>query len=158
MIDEIKLILSKDVREVIKSPLSGQLLKIYSTLYLGGGQPRWCEKSQTAYYKQIAIDGIEKATKMGLETINKTCELKPDILIHITALQMHVSNANITDKIAIEGLQKGWFKESNFVKLPETAVKAEPKKEESPENTISLEAVTEEETKVERRGRPSKQK
>ena len=64
MIQEIEEILSKPVKEVINSPLSLTLLKIYSTLYLGGGQPRWCERSQTSYYNQLAIDGLKKAKQM----------------------------------------------------------------------------------------------
>lgn len=160
MISDINEILSKDVKEVINSPLSIKLLKIYSALYLGGGQPRWCEKSQTSYYNQIAIDGIKKASEMNKEIIERTCELKSDIQIYVSSLGMHIMNSNITDKIAIEGLKKGYLKESNFVKLPivtEKDIQPEIIIDEQPEKEVTLtdEKVIPETSK---RGRPSKQK
>ena len=130
MIDDINEILSKTAKEVIKSPLSLKLLKIYSTLYLGGGQPRWCEKSQTSYYNQIAIDGLKKAEQMEESGIlTRTCELDKDLLIQVTALQMHITHFNITDWLACEGLTKGFLKESQFVKLPDCWLKKDEIKE-----------------------------
>jgi hypothetical protein len=129
MLDEIKLILQTDLKEVIKSPLSLKLLKIYSLLYLGGGQPRCCERSQTRYYNQLQVDGIAKFKAMNPDLFTKTCELKADILIYISDLASHVTNANITDSIAIEGLKKGWFKESQFVKLPMQNIEVDEVKE-----------------------------
>ncbi len=129
MVADIEEILSKDVKEVISSPLSLKLLRICSTLYLGGAQPRWCEKSQTNYYNQLAIDGLQKAKTM-IEISERTCQIKEDACIFITDLQQHITNGNITDSIACEGLTKGWFKESLFIKLPECWVnKDEPKAE-----------------------------
>ena len=118
MQNDIEEILSKDVKEVINSPLSIKLLKIYSVLYLGGSQPRWCAKSQTNYYNQIAIDGLQKFNSMK-DIIERTCKLKPDMMIYSSQLATHITDANITDWIACEGLTKGFLKESQFLVLPD---------------------------------------
>ena len=158
MVQEIEEILSKPVKEVISSPLSLTLLKIYSTLYLGGGQPRWCERSQTSYYNQLAIDGIKKAKQMeNSGVLERTCELKPDMLIYVASMAMHITKSNITDWIACEGLTKGFLKESQFIKLPDCWLNKEeakePIKEEiSEEKNIVLQPIA----KVETRGRKSK--
>ena len=158
MVSDIEEILSKTVKEVIGSPLSLKLLKVYSTLYLGGGQPRWCERSQTSYYNQLAIDGIKKARQMeNSGVLERTCELKPDMLIYVASMAMHITKSNITDWIACEGLTKGFLKESQFVKLPDCWLNKEeakePIKEEiSEEKNIVLQPIA----KVETRGRKSK--
>ena len=134
MLDEIELILSKTAKEVINTPLSLKLLKIYSILYLGGGQPRWCERSQTNYYNQLKINGLKKYKEMeNTGALTKTCQLRGDIMIYVSAWAMHVTHTNITDQLACEGLTKGYLKETQFVKLPENWLnrneeKQEPKK------------------------------
>ena len=149
MISEIQEILSKDVKEVISSPLSLKLLKIYSTLYLGGAQPRWCEKSQTSYYNQLAVNGLQKAKTMS-EILERTCQIKEDSCVFITDLQQHITNGNITDWIACEGLTKGWFKESLFIKLPDCWLnKDEPKSKSKTETETEAEAEAETETETE---------
>ncbi len=157
---DIEEILSKDVKEVINSPLSIKLLKVYSTLYLGGAQPRWCAKSQTTYYNQIAINGLQKLKAMK-DIIERTCELKNDMLIYASSLAMHITNANITDWIACEGLTKGFLKESQFIKLPDCwlnkeEVKEPIKDEIIEDNNIVLESVQPTANKIETRGRKSK--
>ena len=162
MVQEIELILSKDVKEVISSPLSLTLLKIYSTLYLGGGQPRWCERSQTSYYNQLAIDGLKKAKQMeNSGVLTRTCELKKDMLIYVASLAIHITHSNITDWLACEGLTKGFLKESQFIKLPDCwlnkdEVKEPIKEEIAEEKNIVLEAVQPTIQKTEMRGRKSK--
>ena len=154
MVQEIEEILSKPVKEVISSPLSLTLLKIYSTLYLGGGQPRWCERSQTLYYNQLAIDGLKKAKQMeNSGVLTRTCELKPDILIYVSSLAMHITKANITDWIACEGLTKGFLKESQFIKLPDCWLNKDEVKEPI-KNEVSETLHTS--AKIETRGRKSK--
>lgn len=160
MLNDIQEILSKDVKEVINSPLSIKLLKIYSTIYLGGAQPRWCAKSQTSYYNQIAIDGIKKLNAMK-DILNRTCELKPDMMIFSSQLAIHITNANITDRIACEGLTKGFLKESQFIKLPDCWVNKNEVKEPieddvSEKENIVLETVQPTTQRIETRGRKSK--
>ena len=154
MVQEIEEILSKPVKEVINSPLSLTLLKIYSTLYLGGGQPRWCERSQTSYYNQLATDGLEKAKQMeNSGVLERTCELKPDMLIYVSSLAMHITKSNITDRIACEGLTKGFLKESQFIKLPDCWLNKDEVKEPI-KNEVSETQHTS--AKIETRGRKSK--
>ena len=163
MVQEIELILSKDAREVIKSPLLLPiLLKVYSTLYLGGGQCRWCEKSHISYYNEIAADGLKKLYKMEKSgVLTRTCELKKDICTFSSALQIHITHSNITDWLACEGLTKGFLKESQFIKLPDCwlnkdEVKEPIKEEIAEEKNIVLEAVQPTIQKTETRGRKSK--
>lgn len=139
MIELVKEVLSKDVEEVIKSPLSLSLLKCYSTLYIGGAIPRGCSVSQRNYYNQLSIDGIKKAEMMK-EVLDATCIFKENIMPFISALQIHITRANCTDALAIEGLKKGWLKESQFDKLPDAYVKA---KEEGKEPIIPAQIVNE---------------
>ena len=144
-IDEV---LQKEVKEVISSPLSLKLLNIYSILYLGGSQPRWCERSQTSYYNQIASTGYQKLNEMK-EILNRTCELKPDMLIYVSSLAMHITSANITDWIACEGLTKGFLKESQFIKLPDCWINKVEEVGNKVEETIL-------EQPIRQRGRPYK--
>jgi hypothetical protein len=53
--------------------------------------------------------------------LQKTLKKNTNDLIYINALQMHVSNVNITDEMAVECLKKGWLKDADFDKLPEIA-------------------------------------
>jgi hypothetical protein len=162
MVQDIELILSKEVKEVINSPLSLTLLEIYSTLYLGGGQPRWCERSQTSYYNQLAIDGIKKAKQMeNSGVLTRTCELKKDMLIYVASLAIHITHANITDWLACEGLTKGFLKESQFIKLPDCWVNKDDVEESikddvEEEKNIVLETVQTTNQRIETRGRKSK--
>ena len=152
MVQEIEEILSKPVKEVISSPLSLTLLKIYSTLYLGGYQPRWCERSQTSYYNQLAIDGLKKAKEMK-EIIERTCQLKPDLLIYVASLATHITHANITDWLACEGLTKGFLKESQFIKLPDCWLNKDEVKEPIKNEVSETQHIS---AKIETRGRKSK--
>lgn len=154
MVQEIEEILSKPVKEVINSPLSLTLLKIYSTLYLGGGQPRWCERSQTSYYNQLATDGLKKAKQMeNSGVLERTCELKPDMLIYVSSLAMHITKSNITDWIACEGLTKGFLKESQFIKLPDCWLNKDEVKDPIKNEVSETQHIS---AKIETRGRKSK--
>ncbi len=119
MVDKVKAILDRDISVVLKSgDLSLSLLKCYSILYLGGGQPRTCEKQQRKYYSQLQKDGIMKA-ELQKEIDNRTC--KP-IFKGLKYLPMpyckHISAATLTDKDAVDLLKKKILKESDFAKLP----------------------------------------
>ena len=115
--EDIELIISKDVEEVVNTSLVLTLLKVYSILYLGGSQPRACGQCQRGYYAEIKSNGLKKLEIMK-DSIERTCELKTNNLIYISALHNHVSNINITDQMAIQCLKNGWLKEADFAKLP----------------------------------------
>lgn len=74
-----------------------------------------------------------------IDIIERTCELKPDIMVYVGSLATHITHYNITDKIAIEGLKKGYLKESQFIKFP--VIKEE--KEVMINNPAILENITE---------------
>ena len=149
---DIEEVLQKEVKEVISSSLSLKLLKIYSILYLGGAQPRWCERSQTNYYNQIALNGYQKLNEMK-EILERTCELKKDIMIYVSSLAMHITSANITDGIACEGLTKGFLKESQFIKLPDCWVNRDNKVVEPIDDKLDQDEQIIE--PIKQRGRPS---
>lgn len=122
MIAAVSEILNNEVEAVLKDGrLSLMLIRCYSTLYLNGGQCRVCAQSQREYYRQLQINGLEKAKHME----NKTCQLPDEALHYIRGLgNKHISNANITDDEAIICLTNGWLKERHFLKLPDTWVTA----------------------------------
>lgn len=122
MLKEINEILSKDVEEVIASPLSLQLLRIYSKLYLNGGQPGVCAKSQRLYYNKLKED-----YQMNTEILNRTCVPNFEGLKYIPGVfkdgkliagHVHVMGATLTDAQAIKYLENGVLKESDFKVLP----------------------------------------
>jgi len=129
MLNDYQEIMQKDVVEVIRSPLLlPKLLKLYSTLYLGGAPPKWCERSQRGYYQQLQQSGLKKIEAMS-EILNRTCELIPNIQPYISPLAMHVNNSNLTDWIGCECLSKGYLKEIHFAKLPQCWIERETKSE-----------------------------
>ena len=136
MVELINQILSKDVEEVISSPLSLSLIKCYSVLYCGGQQVRVCAVSQRGYYQQLKINGLKKA----MEQQDKTCKLANDDLYYIRAIGGHLSNSNITDETALMCLKNGWLKEKHFEKLPDAYLNAQQE-----EQTVSdIEQATDE--------------
>jgi hypothetical protein len=115
---DIELIISKDVEEVVNTPLILKLLRIYSILYLGGLQPRACGKCQRGYYEEVKLTGLQKFEAMETN-LNRTCELVSKDLIYLSPMQIHLSNVNLTDEIAVKCLDKGWLKPSDFKNLPD---------------------------------------
>jgi len=117
MIDEVKQLLNKEFEEIVSSSDSLKLLRVYSKLYLHGGQPKTCTDSQRSYFIQLQINGIMKAEEF--EQLNKrTCKPKWVGLKFIPSQGRHFSNEFITDLQATTLLQKGILKESDFEKLP----------------------------------------
>lgn len=119
MVGQVKNILSKDIEEIYSTSLSLDLLKIYSSLYLAGGQPRSCKASQIQYYNRLMKDGILKAKEM--EEINKKTHkvIKKGLKYIGGKFCKHFDLQMLTDKEANELLQSGWMKETEFEKLPD---------------------------------------
>jgi hypothetical protein len=61
--DDVLEVLNVEFKGVVSTPLSLKLLHCYSLLYLNGGQPKFCERSQRLYYNQLKIDGMKRAEK-----------------------------------------------------------------------------------------------
>jgi len=123
MRENVKKILLHEIQEIIKSPeLSMLLLSTYSKLYLNGGQPRSCERSQREYFNEIKKTGMEKAGK------KKTCVAKWNGNKYVASMASHLNSGNITDDQAIKALVGGHLKESDFLELPEDYKKKPAKK------------------------------
>lgn len=118
MIDSVKKILSQGVADIIaKDPLL--LLKTYSKLYLCGGQPRVCARSQRLYYLQIQKNGLEMAEKYE-KAKSRTCIPAWSGLKFITATQKHWIADLLSDDDAIYLLEKKYISEKSFTKLPDS--------------------------------------
>lgn len=116
MIHRVHEIINTDLKEILGTEKSLQLLKIYSALYLGGGQPRFCSASQTKYYNELKANGMEKAIIFE-EVKNRTLIPNWNGLLY-TANQAY-SSEYMTDKQACKLLDAGTIKEKMFVKLPD---------------------------------------
>lgn len=137
MIELVKEILSHSIEEVIASSLSLKLLKVYSTLYLNGRQPRLCAGCQRDYYIQLSKNGLLKAKQM--ENIkDRTCKPAWKGLKYIPPTGRHWNDKLITDAEANKLLRAGHLKEEDFHKLPDNYKSKEveeevmPKPEETP--------------------------
>lgn len=151
MIDIVENIIATELREVLNSSLSLQLLKCYSKLYLNGAMPRACSRSQTNYYNQLKIDGLKRAKEME-EILNRTCALNEGICIYVKSLGMHLSNVNITDAIALKGIKEGFIKLSQFKRLPVNYVNSEAEIE----TTLQVETSNKIENEINNKGRKQK--
>jgi len=124
MLRNLDLIMSMEVGDVIASPLSLEMLRIYSVLYLGGGQPMSCATSQRKYYEILKKDYMKNKEKL-----EKTHELKFQGLRYIPGIRdkegnliaghLHIVGSAVTDDMALEYLSKGILKEKDFITLPE---------------------------------------
>ena len=137
---DIELIISKDVEEVVNTPLILTLLRVYSLLYLNGQQPRACGQCQRGYYSEIKTNGLKKYETME-SNINRTCELVTNDIIYVSAMHQHISNVNITDEMAGRCLDNGWLKAKDFKKMPENyKIKGHP--DVIPETPIAANQVS----------------
>lgn len=125
-----------DVEAIISSPMSLDLMRCYSLLYLNGSQCRGCASSQRGYYRQLMHNGITKA--MDYEKIKtRTCKPAWKGLMFIHKEGRHFNDEFITDEQAIALLNRGHLTEKDFTKLPdgystlevESPKPTEPKKE-----------------------------
>lgn len=115
MIEKIKELLSKDIEEIISTPLSLDLLKIYSTLYLYGEKPNTCARSQRKYHNQLKKDGMKKAET----NMKRTCKPNWNGNMYISKEARHFNDLFITDEQAITLLKRKHISEDKFSVLPD---------------------------------------
>ena len=112
--DRVLEVLARGKEEVLTNPM--ELLIIYSTLYLNGGQPNWCKKSIERYYEELKLTGLKKAKVMESK-VNRTCKPKWKGLRYIWG--DFYSDETITDEQAIKLLKSKGLQELEFEVLPE---------------------------------------
>jgi hypothetical protein len=122
MREQLEKILSYSIGEIVSSPLVLELLSIYSTLYLKGDPPGYCESCIKNYYSELKKNGMEKLNKYE-EAKKRTLIPKWSGLKYIHKGGKHYDSLWITDKEAIELLKSGILRESHFEKLPEGYLK-----------------------------------
>jgi hypothetical protein len=126
MVKDLDMIMKMSIEEIISSTHSLTLLKIYSKLYLNGGQPRTCAASMRKYYSEI-----KKNYEMAKEILNRTCVPKftgriycPGVFKEIDgkkvliAGHVHISPDHLTDEMASKYLEQGVLKKKHFLVLP----------------------------------------
>lgn len=125
ILENVQRIVAKSVEEVISSPLSLDLLRCYSILYLNGSEPRTCAKSQRSYYTEICLTGITKAMEYD-KKVTRICKPAWDGIKYVivqenptTRRALHVSSEYITDDQARVFLAKGALTENDFKVLPD---------------------------------------
>lgn len=117
MTEQVREVLDKSFEEVQASSFILNLLSIYSKLYLNGGQPGTCGACHRDYYNQLKSNGMELA-KAYEEAKNRTCKPAWNGLIYIRDTARHWNSELLTDKEAINLLEKGFLKSSDFTTLP----------------------------------------
>lgn len=117
MINKVKEVLSKSFEEVSASSLVLTLLECYSKLYLNGAQPGVCGKCMRGYYIELTKTGMEKA--INFEEIKaRTCKPAWNGLKFIPSTARHWNNELLTDKEAINLLEKKFLTPVDFEVLP----------------------------------------
>lgn len=115
--DIIKLINSDYSLIIADGDLSLLLLRVYSYLFLGGGQPRACTKCMNDYHQQIISQGLKQLEKME----NKTCKMVQGVF-YVAKHAVHYSDNNMSDELAVKLLKDGLLLERHFEVLPEIYV------------------------------------
>ena len=159
MVEDVKLILSKNVEEVIASTLSLKLLNCASKLYFNGAQCRFCARSQREYYSMLQRNGLELAAKFEIMSKEKTFKLTFSGIRYIPKVG-NIMMATLDEDTAIQYLNDGTLRESDFIKLPDGYKKAVDKSEPvdeaiSEEQTIDSFAKTELEPELKQAWKPS---
>ena len=99
-------------------------LKLYSFVYLHGGQPSGCGKVQRGYWHQFfERNNYKELLDMINKSVNRTCVPAWKNIKFFVKLGKHVSANLLTDEQAIEYLEKGIMSESDFLTLPKMPVK-----------------------------------
>jgi hypothetical protein len=97
--------------------LSIMLMRVYSTLYLGGKSPNFCESCQRKYHEEIVKTGI--MTNELYEAVKtRTCKPRRGGIVYHSLLNDHINFDLLTDARAIELLKKGILKENDFEVMP----------------------------------------
>lgn len=125
MVETVKYLMSKSVEDIINSADSLKLLSCYSKLYLCGGTPRWCARSQREYYQELKKTGLKMA--LQIEAV-KTRTCKPAftglrLITHPKNGHYHINSETLTDEQAMEFLRLDILKEDQFAKLPDAYLK-----------------------------------
>ena len=111
---QLEKILSVSYEQIEKSSkLTLLLLSIYSKLFLNGSQPSTCSKCMRDYYKKIVQEGLKK-----IEFMEKKTNVLKEGLHFVRPENKDFTNANLSDEKAIELLDKGLLKPSQFNTLP----------------------------------------
>ena len=97
--------------------LSIMLMRVYSTLYLGGKSPNFCESCQRKYHEEIVKTGI-MTNKLYEEVKTRTCKPKRGGIVYHSLLNDHINFDLLTDARAIELINKGILKENDFETMP----------------------------------------
>lgn len=153
MLATVEKILSMEVEAVISSPASLDLIKAYSQLYCNGFLCRSCADAQRGYYRQLMIDGIEKAKKYEMAQI-RTCEPKHKGTFQVRNYGFVISS-QMTDEQAIYMLNNKLLTESDFIKLPHGYSQKQAKVAEVIDEVIE-ETTEEQPAKKERKPRTKK--
>ena len=153
MLATVEKILSMEVEAVISSPASLDLIKAYSQLYCNGFLCRSCADAQRGYYRQLMIDGIEKAKKYDMAQI-RTCEPKHKGTFQVRNYGFVISS-QMTDEQAIYMLNNKLLTESDFIKLPEAYSQKQAKVADVIDEVIA-ETTEEQPAKKERKPRTKK--
>jgi len=150
MVEDVRLILSMDVSEVIASEVSLKLIRCASKLYYNGRVVGCCSSSQQQYYQMLKQNGILLANKYDM-VIKRTCVPTRDGITDRKGVGL-INWQMVDDEQATEMLIEGHFKEEDFTKLPEMYL--EMSKETAPE--ADEEPEEEEETAPEAKKRGPK--
>lgn len=136
MINDIELILSKQIDEVLEDSITSLLVKsCYSILYANGMIVKGCQDSLRKYYRQFQIDGIMKAQQYE-QVKNRICKPSWVGLKYVTKVHSHINPDLLSDESAATYLVSGILQESDFTILPPQYLELKNKKSEPEENSI----------------------
>lgn len=134
IIEIVEKIKNARFEDIINSDLAVNLLYAWSQLFNNGQEPSWCVKCMRRYYSEIILHGTEMAKNLE-EAKERTCIPSWNGNKYIHRAGRHYSNVYITDKQAIELLEKNLINESDFEKLPDGYIS----KKVIPTNTETIE-------------------
>ena len=118
MVENVKEVINATFEEVNSSSLVLKLLDAYSKLFANGAQLGGCSLCLRDYYNQLKQKGLEMAEKYEQVQV-RTCKPAWNGLWLINAAARHYNSEWITDEEAIDLLNRGIVKESDFEVLPE---------------------------------------
>lgn len=153
--ERVEKILSKSIEEVLASSLSLELLKLYSILYLYGGQPNICAKCMKDYYNKLKISGMKKAKELD----ERTSKIKKGVIRNGTyyqCLHKHIFEDKLTDSDAYHLLVNGKLKEEDFESLPQEYIDEKKAKKVEPKQEVEENEEIKEEPKKEVKAKPKK--
>ena len=115
---DIELIVNTEFEVINSTDLVLTLIRVYSVLYLNGKSSYICSKCLRNYHNELIKNGLVKFEKMKLmESTNEIIDKKKNSLMYVPEAG-HYNLGALNDKQAIELLESGRLKESDFKKLP----------------------------------------